>query len=243
VLNWFRPAKKSTSGIPLTVDVHSHLLPGLDDGVQTEEEALGVISFLQELGYRKLITTPHVISDSYRNTPESITSSLHNLRSELSNRNISITVDAAAEYYLDELLFQQVEQGIPLLTFGSKHLLFETNFMTEPLVLRQFIFNLTTQGYKPILAHPERYMYIQSDFSKAEDLYHRGVLFQLNLCSITGYYSKPAQAVACKLIDRGWVHLVGSDCHNLKQAQLLTHVRTNSYYKKVIALPLLNYAL
>src|SRR5690606_8579722 len=129
-------------------------------------------------------------------------------------------IEAAAEYYLDEVLMKRLQEDDPLLTFGNQYLLFETNFMTEPLTLKEFIFLATTKGYRPVLAHPERYMYLQSKFEKAEDLIDRGVMFQLNLASLSGYYSKPAQTTAQKLIDKGFVHFIGSDCHNLQHAQI-----------------------
>jgi tyrosine-protein phosphatase YwqE len=111
------------------------------------------------------------------------------------------------------------------------------------LNLKEFIFLASTKGYKLVLAHPERYLFIQSNFSKAEDLLNRGVLFQLNISSISGYYSKAAQVVAQRLIDNGWIHLLGSDCHNLQHIQLLEETRNSKYFQKAISLPLLNNTL
>jgi protein-tyrosine phosphatase len=242
VFNWFQ--KKAVSGDPpLTVDIHSHLLPGLDDGVQSFDQAEEIILYFQKLGYRKIITSPHVMSDAYRNTTEGITKRLTDLRGHLNEKGISIQVDAAAEYYLDEVLMKRIEQDQPLLTFGKKYLLFETNFITEPLNLKEFIFLATTKGYKPVLAHPERYLYLQSDMKKAEDLLNRGVLFQINISSITGYYSKSVQATANKLIEKGWVHLLGSDCHILQHAKLIEAAHHLKYFRKAISLPLLNNSL
>jgi protein-tyrosine phosphatase len=243
VLNWLRKKYKSEEGTHPFVDIHSHLLPGLDDGVQSFEEAGEIISRFQKLGYKKLITTPHVMSDFFRNSNETILNKLDELRAWLLARQIDIELTAAAEYYLDEELVKKIENNIPLLTFGNKYLLFETNFMTEPMNLREFIFLATTKGYKPVLAHPERYLYVQSDFSKAEDLLNRGILFQLNISSISGHYSKAAQTIAQKLIDKGWIHLLGSDCHNLQHIQLLEETQSAKYFQKAISLPLLNNTL
>lgn len=242
MFNWFQ--KKALAGeSPLAVDIHSHLLPGLDDGVQSFDQAEEIILYFQKLGYQKIITSPHVMSDAYRNTTEGITQRLNDLRRHLSEKGISIHIDAAAEYYLDEALIKMIQQDQPLLTFGKKYLLFETNFITEPLNLKEFIFLATTKGYKPVLAHPERYLYLQNDIRKAEDLIDRGVLFQINISSITGYYSKGVQTTANKLIEKGWVHLLGSDCHILQHAKLIEAAHQLKYFRKAISLPLLNNSL
>jgi protein-tyrosine phosphatase len=243
VLNWLRSKKIKEAGILPLIDIHSHLLPGLDDGVQSFEEAGAIITRFQKLGYTRLITTPHVMSDFYRNSNEDIVNKLNELNTWLRANSIDMDVQAAAEYYLDEELVRKIETHAPLLTFGQNYLLFETNFMTEPLNLKEFIFLVTTKGYTPILAHPERYLYVQNNFSLAEDLINRGVLFQLNISSITGYYSKPAQHTAHKLIDKGWIHLLGSDCHNLQHIQLVEETRNTKYFQKAISLPLLNNTL
>jgi tyrosine-protein phosphatase YwqE len=244
VLNWFKKKNTGEENISLpSIDVHSHLLPGLDDGVKSFEESEEIILRFQKLGYKKIITTPHVMSDFYRNSNEDILNKLGELNHWLAKKNIQIQIEAAAEYYLDEELLKRVENDSPLLTFGNRYLLFETNFMTEPFQLKEFIFAATTKGYKPVLAHPERYIYLQDNFEKAEDLINRGVLFQLNISSISGYYSKAAQRMAFKLIDKGWVNLIGSDCHNLQHIQLLEETTSHKYFQKAISLPILNNTL
>lgn len=243
MLNWFRKSNSNIEGTLPVIDIHSHLLPGLDDGVQTFEEAEAIILRFQKLGYKKLITTPHVMSDFFRNSNEIILSKHQELTQHLSHKGIDIEIQPSGEYYLDEELIKKIETDVPLLTFGKNYLLFETNFMNEPMNLKEFIFLATTKGYKLVLAHPERYLFIQSNFSKAEDLLNRGVLFQLNISSISGYYSKAAQVVAQKLIDKGWIHLLGSDCHNSQHIQLLEETRNAKYFQKAISLPLLNNSL
>ena len=109
--------------------------------------------------------------------------------------------------------------------------------------MKEFIFLATTKGYKPVLAHPERYLYLQNNLDKAKDLLDRGVLFQINISSITGFYSKIVQTTANKLIDRGWVHLLGSDCHHLQHARLVEEAQNLKYFQKALSLPLLNNSL
>ena len=243
MLNWLRKRHTEIQGNPITIDIHSHLLPGLDDGVQSFEESEQVIRRFIALGFRKLITTPHVMSDTYRNTSEMILGRLSELRQFLHEKEIHIQMDAAAEYYLDEDLIGKIESNARLLTFGRNYLLFETNFLTEPLLLKEFIFQVTSKGYHPVLAHPERYIYLQNNLAKLEDLIDRGVLFQINISSLTGYYSKGAQTTAQKLIDRGYVHFLGSDCHSLNHVELVAQASVMRYYQKAITLPLQNNTL
>jgi tyrosine-protein phosphatase YwqE len=223
--------------------MHSHLLPGLDDGVKSFEESAQVIRYLKDLGYKKLITTPHVMSDIYRNTADTILLRLDELKQYLIAKNIEMEISAAAEYYLDETLMDSIQRDLQMLTFGNRYLLFETNFLTEPFNLKEFIFEASTRNYKLILAHPERYLYLHKNMGKAEDLLNRGVQFQLNISSLTGYYSKQAQSMARQLIDKGWVHWVGSDCHHITHAELLKSALSNKYFQKALTLPLLNNSL
>jgi tyrosine-protein phosphatase YwqE len=242
VFNWFKK-NKIADPAPLRVDMHSHLLPGLDDGVTTLEEAEEIILNMIQLGYSRIITTPHVMSDAYRNTASGILARLEVLQKHLKEKNIHIPVTAAAEYYLDESLSKMIETNQPLLTFGDRYLLFETNFITEPLNLKDFIFLATTRGYKLVLAHPERYLYLQNNFDKVQDLLDRGVLMQLNISSLTGYYSKPVQQMAFKLIDRQMIHWLGSDCHHVAQTHLLREAQNLRYFRRALGLPLLNNSL
>lgn len=231
--------QKNTS--PFLCDVHSHLIPAIDDGVKTNEEALETISIFMDLGYKRAITTPHIYSDIYKNTPAIISDGANKLSGYLKANNIDFEISFAAEYYFDAWFHNEVKSERPLLTFGKKYVLFETNFISEPFQLKDMAFSLVTSGYRPILAHPERYQYMTME--KAEDLRTRGVLLQINLLSLIGYYGKGVQTLAQKLIERNWVDMLGSDCHNPAHARLLSDVFENKYFKKAISLPLLNYEL
>ena len=236
-------SKTTQQPSPLIADIHSHLLPGLDDGVDSFEESVSLIKEFIKLGYSKIITTPHVMSDYYRNEPSDIQNKLSQLKDYLSEQKISIDIEAAAEYYLDEELIKKLSQSQSMMTFGDRHLLFETNFLTEPLQLKEFIFTATTQGYRPVLAHPERYQYLIGNIEKVEDLKNRGVLLQVNIPSIIGVYSKPIQKFAIELIDKGWVDFLGSDCHNSIHMDFLKGAFSNRHFIKATQLPLLNRSL
>lgn len=242
MLAWLKK-KRLVPGQVLQTDVHSHLLPGLDDGVKTLDEAESIVRVFLRLGYRKLITTPHVMQDHYRNTSETILEGLDKLRGHLREKEIPMEVDAAAEYYLDEHFFRTLESNNPLLTFGDQYLLFETNFISEPFTLNEFIFAATTRGYKPVLAHPERYMYLQDNVARIEDLANRGVLFQVTLGSLAGLYARNVQVMAGRLVDLGLVHFLGSDCHNLQHVELIERAGRSRYFEKALNLGLINHAL
>lgn len=229
----------------LRTDMHSHLLPGLDDGAETVEHSLDLLRELRTLGFSKLIMTPHVMGDFYKNTPEGIRAALAELRAAAQAAGLGdMELDCAAEYYLDEWLGRKLAAGTELLTFGGeqRYLLFETSFLNEPLNLHATIFDLQAAGYRPVLAHPERYVYYYGRFAELEKLRHQyGVLLQLNLNSLAGYYSPTARQVAEKLIDNGLVDFVGTDTHHLRHTEALAHKTVvASYFRKLLALPLLN---
>ena len=159
---WFpRFKKKKLDPIDFSVlrtDIHSHLLPSIDDGSRSMEESLELISSLKELGFSKLITTPHIMSDYYKNTAKIIKEGLNNVRNALNKSNIQISIDAAAEYYIDFDFQQQIDKK-EFLVFGNKYILVELPFIHEPNELKEIIFNLQINGYNVVLAHPERYSY------------------------------------------------------------------------------------
>ena len=232
----------------LQADMHSHLLPGLDDGAETLAHSLDLLRELQALGFTKLIMTPHIMGDFYKNTPEGIRQALALLRTAAAEAGLgNVALECAAEYYLDEWLGRKLADGTELLTFGGEHryLLLETSYLNEPLNLNGTIFDLQAAGYRPVLAHPERYVYLYQRFSELERLRQKqGVLLQLNLNSLAGYYSPAARHVAEKLIDAKMVDFVGTDTHHLRHtAALATKTVKSAYFRKLMALPLLNNTL
>ena len=233
--------RRSKPLIPLLTDMHSHLIPGIDDGVRTKEESFAVIDHLLGLGYQKIITTPHIMSDYFGNTNESVSLAYDDFIKVVREAGYTFQFECAAEYYLDENFYSLVTNKKKILTFGDRYFLFETNVISEPLHLKEFIFSATSQGYKPILAHPERYQYMTLE--KAEDLRHRGVLLQINMLSLIGYYGPQIQKIAEKLINMGFVDLLGSDCHNIEHAMILKKVQQSKLYSKALELPLLNNSL
>lgn len=207
--------------LPLLVDIHSHLLPGLDDGVKSVEETFYILKVLSKLGYKKVITTPHVMSDHYPNETTDILSRLAYVQDKLARKKIDIKLEAAAEYYLDEDFIEKINNQKKLLTFGKNYLLFETSFFNKPAFLEEAVFNMNAQGYQPILAHPERYSYLQTDSTLIEKLKNMNLLFQMNMLSLTGFYSNDVKKFARNLIKRDLVDFLGTDCHNAYQVNEL----------------------
>jgi tyrosine-protein phosphatase YwqE len=231
-----REPKQETTPIDLSlvgVDMHSHLLPGIDDGAVDLENSMVLITQLHELGYKRFITTPHIFQDLYPNTPATILPKLALVKLELKMRGIEVEIEAAAEYYLDEVMEKLIEEKA-LLTFGNNNVLFEISFVAEPANLHRGIFNMQLQGYKPILAHPERYEYWHHDFSKYEAMVDKEVLLQLNVNCLTGHYGPGVKKISERLIDAGMISFIGSDCHHVGHTELLRQVRTNPHLKKLV---------
>jgi tyrosine-protein phosphatase YwqE len=147
---------------PISIDIHSHLLPGIDDGTKSIEESLTIIKKFQQLGYTKLITTPHIMSHIYQNTKDIILEKLDLLQTRIQDENINITIEASAEYYLDNDFLDKIKKK-DILPFTDKYVLFETTYQSRPMILNKAIFEMQSKGYTPVLAHPERYLYLHNN--------------------------------------------------------------------------------
>jgi len=215
----------------LMVDMHSHVLPGIDDGAQTPEESVALIRRMMDLGIKKVIATPHVMVDYYKNTPETINAALNVLKAELEKEQIDIPVEAAAEHYFDETFERQIDEG-RLMIMGSNYVLFELSFISKPPNLVEVIHKLNSLRYRPILAHPERYPYLEIEqFKKLHDW---GVCFQLNTISLTGYYGKESKKIAENLIDHQMIDFISSDMHHLRHADALENALRSPYVEKLL---------
>jgi len=228
---------KSLPVIELSVlhtDMHSHFIPGIDDGAKDMADSIALIKGMKELGYKKVITTPHIMSDAYRNTPEIINSGLDKVRQALKEAEIDIEIEAAAEYYFDFEFEKKIKEA-NVLTFGAKYLLWEIPFINPPDNMNQLIFEMTTRGYRPVLAHVERYGFWQRNFEKYEELADRGVLLQMNINSVTGHYSIPTKKAAQWLIEKNMISFVGSDCHHLGHIELIKAAVKDKHFQKLLA--------
>jgi tyrosine-protein phosphatase YwqE len=231
VFSFFR--QKPIVNIPsLKIDLHSHLIPGIDDGSKSMEESIQLLKGLQDLGYEKVITTPHVMIDAYGNTKKSIEEALINVQTEMHTQCLSIKMETAAEYYLDEGLLPLVKSKDVLLV-ADTYLLFETSYTHRPQQLEEVIFEILSAGYVPLLAHPERYRYMKNDLCLYQNLKELGAEFQVNLNSFNGYYGSHAQKQARLLSKNGLIDFLGSDTHNIKHVKNLAHVLKSMDYSEI----------
>ena len=198
----------------LVTDMHSHLLPGIDDGSPDDATSLTLIKGLQQLGFRQFITTPHIMWDVHRNNATSIGGAHAQLQAALQVEQLNVPVRAAAEYFLDDHFDQLLAQDVPLLTIKDRMVLVEFSFVTMPMNVKEKLFEMQIKGYKPILAHPERYSYLLPQKQWYDELKQAGCYFQVNLLSLTGYYGKPAQELASYLIKKQYVDFLGTDLHH-----------------------------
>lgn len=217
----------------IKVDMHSHLLPGIDDGVPDLQTSISIIKKLKELGYQKIITTPHIMSDIYKNTPDIIISAANKVREAIANEGINIEFEAAAEYQIDDSFREHMEKN-ELLTLKDKYILVELPYFSVPPGLNEILFDLQINNYKIVLAHPERYVYWHNDFSRFEDLKYRDILFQINIISLTGTYSAQTRKLAEKLIDMNMVDFAGSDAHYFQHTKLLEKSLYLPYTEKML---------
>lgn len=217
----FNKDKGLINNFPLSVDIHAHLIPGIDDGPSTIEESIRMIEKLAKIGYKSLTATPHVFSEYYPNTRESILAEFKQLQTAVKAANIEIVLEVAAEYFLEESFLVQL-YSTPLLTINDNSLLVEMSTFGAPPNLKEMILQIKAYGYQPILAHPERYLYLEAaDYLQLLQL---GCTFQVNLLSITGYYGKGVQQRAAQLINKNWVHHIGTDAHSETQVDLITEL-------------------
>jgi protein-tyrosine phosphatase len=239
MFNFFRTTSKPPV-FNTKIELHSHLLAGIDDGVKTWEESLEVLRQFEIWGIEKVITTPHIMGDFYPNTPEIIHAKLVEWQEEVNKADIKIKLEAAAEYYLDESFIEKLQTGEKLLTFGDRFLLFETSYINQPFFLLDAIFAMASAGYQPVMAHPERYAYLQDKIQILDELLNRGVLMQVNMGSIVGHYGKEAQKLAKYLITEQKVHFLGSDCHGPRHLPMIEATLRHKWYKKISGSSLLN---
>jgi tyrosine-protein phosphatase YwqE len=205
--------------LPVSVDMHSHILPGIDDGSPDVATSLVLVRGLYDLGIRTCIATPHIIGDLYRNTDETIQPALAKLQQACKDAALPMQIVAAAEYMLDDYFMELLKTQKPLRTLHKNLLLTELPYTSEPVNLQEMLFHIITAGYQPVLAHPERYFYFHSNFEEYKWLKDLGFILQVNLLSLTGYYGKNVARAAKYMLDEGLAGLVGTDLHHGKHLQ------------------------
>jgi protein-tyrosine phosphatase len=219
----------------LKTDMHSHLLPGIDDGVKTIEDSVELIRGMKDLGYQKLITTPHIIWDIYRNTPDIIQEKLVQVQDAVKSEGIDMEIRAAAEYFLDEHVEELLKKKEPLLAISGNKVLTEFSMAFPSMNIKDLLFEMVMMGYQPIIAHPERYVYLQQNKDFYRELKDMGCFFQLNLLSVFGYYGRAVRELAEYLVNEEYYDLIGTDLHNINHLDALQRLGMNNFLKKLMS--------
>jgi len=216
MFNFFKKRNTETVPeiLPFATDIHSHILPGIDDGSRNIETSVQLIQGLYDLGIRKSIATPHIIGDMFRNTPQTIMDALEKTKTACAHAGIDMELSAAAEYMLDDFFLELLQKKEPLLTLEKNILLTEISYTSTPQNLPEITSAIIAEGYLPILAHPERYNYYQQNFDQFFRLKEMGFVLQVNLLSLTGYYGKRAEKAAKFIMEKELALLVGTDLHH-----------------------------
>ena len=224
--------------------MHAHLLPGVDDGVATDEQALTCLRQLADWGVRHVVTTPHVGRDLFpHNTSVSLRAGLSRLQTLVAEHYLPLQVEVAAEYMLDDFFPALVREN-DLLTFGTeRYVLVETGFVMVPRYLETILFQLQTAGYTPVLAHPERYRFYRNDEPALARMSEQGCLFQLNWMWMVGQYGVDAQWQAQRLLNNEWVDFIGSDLHRPADLDRMVKLFSSANYDRLRKQPLRNASL
>ncbi|MEO6329522.1 MAG: CpsB/CapC family capsule biosynthesis tyrosine phosphatase [Ginsengibacter sp.] len=215
-------------------DIHSHILPGIDDGSPDTETSLKLIKGLYDLGITKMVATPHIIGDIYRNTPEIINDGLQKLKIACSQAGLNVQLSAAAEYMLDDYFMELLRKKEPLLTVTKNIILTELSYATAPGNLEEISFAILTGGYQPIMAHPERYFYYHKNYENFYYLKELGFLLQVNLLSLTGYYGSAVTKAAKFILQKDLADLVGTDIHSDRHLAALSKQNNLLIFQKFL---------
>lgn len=220
-------------------DRHSHILPGVDDGIQTVKESIAVLNLYEQLGVQKVWLTPHIMED-VPNTPEKLHSRFDELKQAYYADGTAGRIDLhlAAENMMDSLFIKRLEDRV-LMPYGDNHdeLLVETSYVQPPMGMTDILREIQRAGFTPVLAHPERYFYM--DEEKYENIKDMGVRFQLNITSLAGAYGHIVQQRAEYLLREGFYTYSGSDVHSYRS---ISHAIERKALKKGIVKTLQNYA-
>ncbi|MBQ7042414.1 MAG: hypothetical protein IJN66_06890 [Muribaculaceae bacterium] len=226
--------KKKTKKAELcfTTDIHCHIVPGVDDGSPDVGTSVELVERMKGWGINRIIASPHVTQEAFENTPETIAPALAALKSGLDAKGVDVELSHSAEYRIDEFFMAQLEAG-NVVALPGNYLLVENSFLQEPWDLDKTLFDLKVRGYKPILAHPERYYYYYGKRGRYDELHNVGTLFQINMLSLAGYYGKDEKMIAEYLLEKGYVDFIGTDLHRHAHADAIDAYLASKDYRKI----------
>lgn len=219
--NLFQSAKPLS--LAAATDWHCHILPGVDDGVDNLEESLAILGQYEQAGYKTVWLTPHIMED-VPNTTERLRRAYERLQQAYTG---PIQLRLAAENMLDSLFSERLEAGDVLPIGNSNTLLVETSYFSAPYRFHQTLDKIKSKGYFPLLAHPERYNYI-NDMRTYRELKDKGVRFQMNLLSLCGHYGPMVKEKAIKLLNAGMIDHCGTDLHRREHIEIIRTMKLPS---------------
>ncbi|MEO6288551.1 MAG: CpsB/CapC family capsule biosynthesis tyrosine phosphatase [Ginsengibacter sp.] len=234
IFSWKKKAESVYRFSNIGQDIHSHILPGLDDGSPDIGTSLELVRALSEAGINRLICTPHIIADIYRNTPEHINAALAILKRACAENGLHTNISAAAEYMLDDHFMELIRTKQPLLTLKKNYILTELSYAMLPNNLEQIAFEININDYQPLMAHPERYHYYHGNYQAYYRLKDLGFSLQVNLLSLTGHYGKAVARAADYLFKNDLVDFVGSDIHHIGHIELLRESGNRNIIQKYL---------
>lgn len=218
----------------LAQDIHSHILPGLDDGSPDVETSIQLLQSLSDAGISKFICTPHVIGDMYHNNPQSINDALARLKKAVHQNGLQVELSAGAEYMLDDHFMELLRKKEPLMKLTKNYILTELSYSTPPTRLEEISFEININNYIPLMAHPERYSYYHRNYEAYARLKELGFLLQVNLLSLTGYYGKNVTKAAKYILENNLADFVGSDLHHFNHLKVLTDSKSIKTFEKYL---------
>ncbi|MFY0643038.1 MAG: histidinol phosphatase [Bacteroidia bacterium] len=211
------------------VDFHNHSLPAVDDGAKSIEQSLEMLKAFKSLGMRGVVITPHILKGAYPNRKENIHEVYNNLKPHLVESGLDeFVINVAAEHMLDED-FMELLKSKALLCLTGNYILIEMSYFQKPAFLKPVLFDLLSAGYQAILAHPERYNFI-NDLAEYQDLKTRGCSFQLNLLSLTDHYGPHVQKKAFQLLKAGYYDYAGTDAHHIQHITKIGKIEVPKKY-------------
>lgn len=227
-------------------DLHSHIIYGVDDGSSSLEESIEILKKLKQVGFDNVIMTPHYIDGSnYSSENVEKLEKLEILRQEVKKHNIDINLYLGNEVFINDHIADGIKNGSIYPLNNTEYVLFELPFHNRIISLYDIIFEMKVQGYIPVLAHPERYVYFQDNYDLVDELREEGLLFQCNFASILGYYGKGSQKLLKYMLKKGYVDFFGTDIHHANKAyttdnfekieKALNKIAGKEYYKRIIA--------
>jgi len=224
MFNFFGKKRFLIDSLENFVDIHNHILPGIDDGAQTLDDSLNILKGFRDLGIRNFVATPHIMQNYYPNTPATIGKSLNLLQAGLLKNNWKdISIEAAAEHMIDAN-FDSLLEKKEVMPLRKNYLLVEMSYLQPPLNFEEAIEKTKSHGYAPILAHPERYGFLHPQIRKYFKYKEKGMLFQMNLLSLGNYYGNAVPKMVHKLLEEGLIDFAASDLHNITQLQSLKNL-------------------